>query len=215
MNYILAISIESDVYKNPSLEFRLNDTLLDIIDITKNYPKEIRSIKKEEIFNLWGMAPDKSCTHKKGGPTMVDVLHSKKWILFEIDDANLLDENNLTVTCKNFKTNYTNGFVSKMDKCKILDVLFLPKKYFVDIKKIFQYCTDKNILADWMWCTEQRELGLGNGWPMIPALRSSGLTSERDVKNLHDQEIYHDTVWVNTDAKFTIIWDERLGLFRL
>ena len=220
MNYILAVSIESQVYKTPNLEFRLNNRLLDIMHLTENHSSEIQCIKKQDIYKLWGLDPDKSCIRSDGSPTMVDVLHSKKWILFEIDDANLLDENNLTVTCKNFKTNYTNGFVSKMDKCKILDVLFLPKNFFMNIRTIFKYCTSRNILADFMWSTEQRPLGLGNGWPMCPALITSGMTSKRlpnqnFSKDIIDNDIFNGKIWINTDREISIIWDDRLGLFRL
>ena len=221
MNYILAISIESDVYKSPNLEFRLNDRLLAIIDLNKNHKSEIRTIPKQTIFETWGLVPDETCTLDKGGPTMVKVLHSGKWVFFEIDDQHLLDENTVKVTCENFKTNYNNGFISKMDKCKILDVLFMPKEHFIDVKKIFQHCTSRNILADWMWCTKQRPLGLGNGWPMIPALRQSGSTPLSDsqmienVGEMHDGHIYKKDVWINQDRQISIIWDKRLTLFRL
>ena len=128
MNYILAVSIEINVYKKPNLEFRLNERLLDSIDLKENHSIDIDRVKKSFIYDLWGIKHDKSCTHDAGGPTMVDVLRSKKWFFFEIDENNFVDKNKVTVSCKNFSTNNTNGFISKWDQCKILDVLFLPKK---------------------------------------------------------------------------------------
>ena len=220
MNYILAVSIESQVYRTPNIEFRLNNRLLDIMDLKENHSSEIQSIKKQDIYKLWGLDPDKSGIRAEGSPTMVDVLHSEKWMYFEIDEKSLNDKNSFTVTGKDFHTNYNNGFFSKMDKYKILDVLFLPKNFFMNIRTIFEYCTNKNILADFMWSTEQRPLGLGNGWPMYPALRTSGMTTkrlpiQRLSKDMLDEVIFNDNIWINTDREISIIWDDRLELFRL
>ena len=43
-----------------------------------------------------------------------------------------------------------NGFVTKMDKCKIFNVMLLPKDWFSSegIQKIFSHCDGRNVVID-------------------------------------------------------------------
>lgn len=210
MNYILAVSIESNVYKTPNLEFRLNNRLLDIFDLTANHSIEIQGVKKQHIYDLWGI--------KNDDPTIVEFLLAKKWLFFEIDEKNFNNKNTFTVTCNDFHTNYNNGFLSKMDKCRVLDFMLLPKKFFKDIKSIFDHCTSRNILADWMWSTDTKPYGLRDGWPMLPALLHQGLTPiDKKVSTdiADDSGRYRAGIWNNTNREISIIWDNRLELFRI
>lgn len=207
MNYVLAVGLKTQIYKRPTVEFFLNDQLIGITNLTTNHPTEIHKIKKKNICDLWGIEADSPNKELK-------ILFCKKWIFFEINDSHLKNKNRLDIVFKNLLTNFTNGFITRIDMCTILDVMLIPKKYFglEKIKGVFKHCTDKNILADFSWSDNEKR-GLGNGWPMLPALLGQGFIENPNT--LDNAPQYRSGIEPNTNRTIYIKWDERLEFFRL
>ena len=192
MRYILAIGIETSVYKNPKLELYLNDRLIDLIELTDNSLVDVVPTKKIDIMQMWH--PLESANK----PDDLFFLHkSKKWLLFELDDSILKNNNVLEIKHKELKSNYTNGFVTRADECRIHTVLFLPKIFFgVDnIKNIFEYCTERNIVAD---------LALHFGWP----------TGDMTMYKINFDHRHHSNYAVghNINHTFKISYDEKMEM---
>lgn len=213
MRYILAVSISTQVFKKPKLEFRLNSRLLDEYPIIEDYHFTYKEFKKNDFFKLWGaptLWPNKLYT----------ILLPSKWIVFEIDDKDLLDHNNLDIIFKNFVTNNTNGFITKYDLCTVYDIIFLPKKFFgvPKITKIFDHCTSRNIMT-YFSCGEDLRYNLGSvrGWPVYSVLaRNEQIQGQGEGLYFHIQDnalIFRSTP--NANRSYVIVWDENLQLHRI
>tara|TARA_B100001093_G_scaffold359327_1_gene343981 strand:- start:12 stop:863 length:852 start_codon:yes stop_codon:yes gene_type:complete len=155
MRYVLAIGLETEIYKNPSLDVFLNDRFLGTTELDESIPAEIQQHKKGDLLDAWDFRPysNPERTYKITLP--------KKWIIYELDDSDFNKDNRLDIVPKNLQTNTMNGFVTKMDKCKIFNVMLLPKDWFSSdgVQKIFSHCDGRNVVIDFDW---------QHGWPLVP-----------------------------------------------
>ena len=197
MRYVLAIGIETEIYKNPSLEVFLNDRFLGMTDLDQSVPIEIQKHKQHDIISSWGMVVKK--------PEKIhNILVPKKWIIYEIEGNELQNKNYLDLQFKNLSTNVTNGFMNKLDRCKIVKVIFVPKKWFGPdhIQNIVDHCDGKNIIID----TGGASLP---GWPSAPyPLVDNPGDMENDIAPAH-------VPILNANASFEIVYDEILDLHRI
>lgn len=211
MIYVLAIGIETEVYENPSLEVFLNNQLLGMTDIKESLLAETQKHKKVDILTDWQISP---VTNPE---KIYTISMPKKWIVFEIDDNVLDKKNTLDIQFKNLKTNITNGFMTKMDKCKIIKTIFMPKNWFSSngMQEIFNYCDERNVVIE----TNQR------GWPSanpqlapIENLDTVDPVDGEYNKKLKDDNIdvtlHEDMPILNNNANHEIIYDEILELYR-
>lgn len=155
MRYVLAIGLETEIYKNPSLDVFLNDRFLGMTELNESVPAEIQQHKKGDLLDAWDFRPYSNSERK------YQVILPKKWIIYELDDSDFNKDNRLDIVPKNLQTNTMNGFVSKMDKCKIFNVMLLPKDWFSSdgVQKIFSHCDGRNVVIDFDW---------QHGWPLVP-----------------------------------------------
>ena len=192
MRYVLAIGIETEIFKKPVLEVFLNDRFLGMSDLEESIPAQLQKHKKGDLLDAWDRG--NSTKHPE---RIYDIMVPKKWIIYELDDSTFKKENTLEIVPRNLQTNNMNGFITKMDKCRIHNVILLPKDWFSTngVQKIFDHCEGKNIVIDFdEW-----------GWPMAPTL-----WSERDPVQLSvPVSVY------NKDITYKIIFDEILQIYVL
>ena len=88
-----------------------------------------------------------------------------------------------------------NGFVTKMDKCKIFDVMLLPKDWFSSegVQKIFKHCDGRNVVI---------EFEHGHGWPKITITKNNNGTDDHEIYPVY-----------NSSSSCNIIYDEILELY--
>lgn len=184
MRYVLAIGLETEIYKNPRLEVFLNNRFLGMTEIDESVSAEIQHHKKSDLLDAWNYGPYSDHERK------YKITMPKKWIIYELDDSDFNKDNTLDIVPKNLETNNMNGFVTKMDKCKIFDVMLLPKDWFGSegVQKIFKHCDGRNVVI---------EFEHGNGWPNI--------TTPKDNHELYP--VY------NSSSSCNIIYDEILELY--
>ena len=187
MRYVLAIGLETEIYKNPRLEVFLNDRFLGMTELDESIPAEVQQHKKGDLLDAWDFKPYKNPERK------FKLTLSKKWIIYELDDSAFKKDNRLDIIPKNLQTNNMNGFVSKMDKCKIFDIMLLPKDWFSSegIQKIFGHCDGRNVVIDWHH---------GHGWPSVGNKRKE-----------FDARVY--PLLYNTSTSYNIVYDEILELY--
>mgnify|MGYP001353727105 FL=1 len=190
MRYVLAIGLETEIYKNPSLEVFLNDRFLGTTLLDKSIPADVKEYKKSQLLDAWDFRPYSNPERKH------QVILPKKWIVYELDDSDFNKDNKLDIVPKNLQTNTMNGFVSKMDKCKIFNVMLLPKDWFSadGVEKIFSHCDGRNVVIDF---------DHGRGWPSV-ILTSSKHESIGTSEHL---PIY------NEPKSYNIKYDEILELY--
>jgi len=192
MRYVLAIGLETEIYKNPRLEVFLNDRFLGMTELNESVPAEIQQYKKSDLLDPWNHRPY-SNPERKYKMTL-----PKKWIIYELDDSAFKKNNKLDIIPKNLQTNNMNGFVTKMDKCKIFNVMLLPKDWFSSegIQKIFGHCDGRNVVIDFAH---------GHGWPEITITRNNNGT---------DDDHEHHAVY-NASTSHSIVYDEILELYMI
>ena len=192
MRYVLAIGLETEIYKNPSLDVFLNDRFLGTTELDESIPAEIQQHKKGDLLDAWDFRPysNPERTYKITLP--------KKWIIYELDDSDFNKDNRLDIVPKNLQTNTMNGFVTKMDKCKIFNVMLLPKDWFNSegVQKIFGHCDGRNVVIDFAH---------GHGWPEITITRNNNGT---------DDDHEHHAVY-NASTSHSIVYDEILELYMI
>ena len=81
MRYVLAIGLETEIYKNPRLEVFLNDRFLGMTDLDESVPAEIQHHTKGDLLDAWDYRPYKSPERK------YKMTLPKKWIIYELDDS--------------------------------------------------------------------------------------------------------------------------------
>ena len=192
MRYVLAIGLETEIYKNPRLDVFLNDRFLGMTELDESVPAEVQQHKKGDLLDAWDFRPYSNPERK------YQVTLPKKWIIYELDDSVFNKDNRLDIIPKNLQTNTMNGFVTKMDKCKIFDVMLLPKDWFSSdgVQKIFSHCDGRNVVIDF---------DHGRGWPSY-MLTSSTYESIGTSEHL---PIY------NEPKSYSIIYDEILELYTI
>jgi len=192
MRYVLAIGLETEIYKNPSLDVFLNDRFLGTTELDESVPADIQERTKGDILDAWDFRPYSNPERK------YKITLPKKWIIYELDDSTFTKNNTLDIVPKNLQTNTMNGFVTKRDKCKIFNVMLLPKEWFsVDgVKKIFSHCDGRNVVIDF---------DHGRGWPSV-ILTSSETESIGTSEHL---PIY------NRPESYCIKYDEILELYTI
>ena len=188
MRYVLAIGLETEIYKNPRLEVFLNDRFLGMTELDKSIPAEMQQHKKGDLLDAWDFKPYTNPERN------YKVTMPKKWIIYELDDSDFNKDNRLDIVPKNLQTNTMNGFVSKMDKCTIFDVMLLPKDWFSSegIQKIFSHCDGRNVVIDF------EDI---RGWPK--------LTMFKNKKGTGLYPVY------NASASCNITYDEILELYTI
>lgn len=193
MRYVLAIGLETEIYKNPSLDVFLNDRFLGTTELDESIPAEIQQHKKGDLLDAWDFRPysNPERTYKITLP--------KKWIIYELDDSDFNKDNRLDIVPKNLQTNTMNGFVTKMDKCKIFNVMLLPKDWFSSdgVQKIFSHCDGRNVVIDFDW---------QHGWPLVPLPAGDGKYIKVGT------EAPHCPVY-NEPNSYSISYDEILEIY--
>ena len=181
MRYVLAIGLETKIFNDPKLEVFLNDRFLGMTDLDESGPAEIQQHKKGEMYDAWDTNGSYNNLQK-----IYEITVPKKWIMYELDDSTFKKNNKLDIIPTNLRTNNMNGFVTKMDHCKIFNVMLIPKDWFSadGVQKIFSHCDGRNVIIDFDY---------GVGWPGIN-LR----------KNLP---------FVNLSVSVQIVYDEILELY--
>ena len=189
MRYVLAIGLETEVYKNPRLEVFLNDRFLGMTELDESIPAEVQQHKKGDLLDAWDYGPYSNHERK------YKITMPKKWIIYELDDSDFNKNNTLNIIPKNLQTNNMNGFVTKMDKCKIFDVMLLPKDWFSSegVQKIFKHCDGRNVVI---------EFEHGHGWPKITITKNNNGTDDHELYPVY-----------NSSSSCNIIYDEILELY--
>ena len=195
MRYVLAIGLETEIYKNPSLEVFLNDRFLGTTLLDKSIPADVKEYKKSQLLDAWDFRPYSNPERKH------QVILPKKWIVYELDDSDFNKDNKLDIVPKNLQTNTMNGFVSKMDKCKIFNVMLLPKDWCSseNIQKIFSHCDGRNVVIDFDW---------GHGWPTV-GLTADWVGEYEKVGTADYSPVY------NTPKSYSISYDEILEIYTI
>lgn len=190
MRYVLAIGLETEIYKNPRLEVFLNDRFLGMTELDESIPAEIQYHKKSDLLDAWEYKPYSNPEKK------YKIKLPKKWIIYELDDSAFKKNNTLDLVQKNLQTNNMNGFVTKMDKCKIFNIMLLPKDWFSSkgIQKIFSHCDGRNVVIDWHH---------SHGWPSVG--------NKRNKDAIDNNENY--PLLYNTSTSYKIVYDEILELY--
>jgi len=198
MRYVLAIGLETEIYKNPRLEVFLNDRFLGMTDLDESVPAEMQQHTQHDIISSWNMKV-------KRPEKMHDVIMPKKWILYEIDDSVLNEENRLDIKFENLQTNNMNGFVTKMDKCKIVKIMFLPKEWFSadGVQKIFDQCEGRNVVID---------TAKNDGWP---STSSTFYDPKPNMPEVMEKAVVHDHPILNGDKYCQILYDKKLEIYML
>ena len=198
MRYVLAIGLETEIYKNPRLEVFLNDRFLGMTDLDESVPAEMQQHTQHDIISSWKMKV-------KRPEKMHNVIMPKKWILYEIDDSVLNDENRLDIKFENLQTNNMNGFVTKMDKCKIVKIMFLPKEWFSadGVQKIFDHCDGRNVVID---------TAKNDGWP---STSSTFYDPNSTPWESIEKPVVHEHPILNGDKYHQILYDKKLEIYML
>ena len=105
MRYVLAISLETEIFNDPKLEVFLNDRFLGMSDLDESGPAEIQQHKKGEMYDAWNFGP------YSNPQKIYEITVPKKWIMYELDDSAFKKNNKLDIIPKNLRTNNMNGFV--------------------------------------------------------------------------------------------------------
>ena len=97
MRYVLAIGLETEIYKNPRLEVFLNDRFLGMTELDESVPAEIQQHKKGDLADSWDFKPCKNPERK------YKMTLPKKWIIYELDDSAFKKNNRLDIIPKNLQ----------------------------------------------------------------------------------------------------------------
>lgn len=189
MRYVLAIGLETEIYKNPRLEVFLNDRFLGMTELDESVPAEIQQHTKSDLLDSWDFRPYSNPERK------YKITLPKKWIIYELDDSIFKKNNTLDIVPKNLQTNNMNGFVTKMDKCKIFNVILLPKDWFSSegVQKIFGHCDGRNVVIDFH---------TSHGWP------------EMALGKMHKDLNFCEPL-LNTSISMPIVYDKILELYMI
>ena len=87
MRYVLAIGLETEIYKNPSLDVFLNDRFLGMTELNESVPAEIQQHKKGDLLDDWDFSPYSNSARKE------QVILTKKSIIYEIYDSDFKKDN--------------------------------------------------------------------------------------------------------------------------
>jgi hypothetical protein len=196
MRYVLLIGLEAQIYKNPKIEISVDGQLVDIIDLDHSYTARSVTLTKQNIFDRWTSRIHPDSQVEQGHGKTYDIPYVKKYLVYELDDQYWKNEDRLSVKFVDCTTNNTNGFITKMDKCTIINLMLMPKKYAsIDgLYDFIQLCTDRNIYVD----VDIR----GWGWP---SARGNGVAKEDVICNYG----------LNKDLETSIIYDSKLDMHML
>jgi|TARA_R110000822_G_scaffold5919_2_gene24930 hypothetical protein len=134
MKYVLALGIETILYKSPKIRISLDNRFIDEIHLEEDIKNRSVPANYRSYFNYPGKT--------KPGPVTLP----EKFYIYKLDDEIMSSESTLSLEFLNWKSNYTNGFMSRSDTYKLSHVFFAPEKFYFKSRENFELDFNENFL---------------------------------------------------------------------